>query len=172
MALLLRQKRAAIQEQALQSYSVSVPGGNARKEHQGCNAPAVMQQIDSLETTRMDGGSHPEQPETVVFADPAIGVAVQPNEVADRVLTAEDLVGCRAGLGDQGDGGAVVSGDGTNMRQVPDHVANAWQLLHHGDSHERRVRQRASAIPQPTNRKNHPANGMELNPLVDWIGQS
>src|ERR1700722_8746102 len=101
-------------------------------QQHGCVEPAGAQSVDQS----------PQAAWPIVLAAPMRWIAIDPDDFAHGILGGEDLVGARARFGKQGDGSAGVTRQGANVRQMPDHVADAGQWLHD----EQTMRTRGQAL--------------------------
>ena len=145
-----------------------------------------MQQHDSLEPPPPEVSDKPQLAAwAIVAADAVVRVAIDPHHVRHRLVSREQLIGSRPGLGYHRDRRADCRGDGPDMRQVPDRVADAGQRLDHRDAlqplqsvalqrmaFQDVVLHRVWAWAMPSSRKNQPPIGIEVKALVEASGQS
>ena len=130
---LARQEGALVEEPALQAEAVAAPIRNAGQHRGGGDGVAVVQQDDGAEVTVAQFARQPEEAaDAVMRAAAPFRVQIDPENLLHRGIVAEQLIRQRARLGDQGDRRAREGGNGVDVRQVPDHVADAGQRLHNG----------------------------------------
>src|ERR1700722_4872851 len=95
-----------------------------------------MQNVDRVKPAYSERIDHSEETQpAIMLATACLGISIKPEHVAHCLFRAEDLIGGGTRFGDQRHRLTDVSGDRSDMRQMPDHVADAWQWLDHSGLH-------------------------------------
>src|SRR5579883_661043 len=122
--------RTAIEEKALRPDAIAEALRHAGGERRKSERAAMMEQNEGVEfpsSERPDKPSHAEK--AVMAAGPSLRPALDEEHVLDGAVGFENLVGGGAETGDQRHRPAEMTGQHANMRQMPDHVADARQGL-------------------------------------------
>src|SRR6202012_4575005 len=126
----LRQVWPAIEEPTLHANSVALPRWNARRPGSESERSTLVQEHGSVELVgaqHADQPPHPKRP--VMDAARTLWIPIHQDDLAHQFFIGENLSGLRARLGSHRYRPSNMTRQGTNVRQMPDHVANAGQKL-------------------------------------------